>query len=376
VKVSRYLPIGATVGGLWWLLLFTSPAYGQATVLQSAQFSNGFSGATNSLSVSFPKLTAGSTLLVQVESQCTAAPKVSDSNGRVYVMDVNESGTSGGVSLWHAINALTDATTITATLSSCNYSAMEAEEVSGLSGNVNSKAVNTVSGQNSKTFVVGTLTSALGDFLVAGGHNNYGVGGFIGESGFVFLPASMSPAAAEWKVANTTSTAISFGMQQPFYKLTGAAVAYSAGGTPPPPPPPPPPPQTCTGTATMTVNGVTPPALTMLSSFTMPTATVGTAYSASVGTAAQVSGGTPPYTYAIISGALPVGLSMNSAGTVSGTPTTAGTSTFGVQVTDSSGTAVVLDMKLVAESECSANVADAMGKDWKGCTPIAAETPR
>jgi hypothetical protein len=46
-------------------------------------------------------------------------------------------------------------------------------------------------------------------------------------------------------------------------------------------------------------------------------------------------GGTPPYAWSITSGALPSGLSLGpSTGTITGTPTTAGTSNFTVQVTD------------------------------------------
>lgn len=65
------------------------------------------------------------------------------------------------------------------------------------------------------------------------------------------------------------------------------------------------------------------------------TGTVGTAYSASV----TASGGTGPYTYALAAGSLPAGLSLNaSTGAISGTPTTAGTSSgITVRVTDAIG---------------------------------------
>jgi len=51
----------------------------------------------------------------------------------------------------------------------------------------------------------------------------------------------------------------------------------------------------------------------------LPNATVGSPYSYQL----TVSGGVPPYTFAITSGVLPAGLSLNtSTGIVSGTPTT------------------------------------------------------
>ena len=50
----------------------------------------------------------------------------------------------------------------------------------------------------------------------------------------------------------------------------------------------------------------------------------------------SATGGTSPYTWAIASGALPTGLSLNSAtGGISGTPTVRGTASFSVRVTDS-----------------------------------------
>jgi len=51
----------------------------------------------------------------------------------------------------------------------------------------------------------------------------------------------------------------------------------------------------------------------------------------------SAAGGTAPYTYAVSTGTLPAGLSLNaSTGVLSGTPTTLGSSTFTVKATDSS----------------------------------------
>lgn len=59
---------------------------------------------------------------------------------------------------------------------------------------------------------------------------------------------------------------------------------------------------------------------------------VGEPYSAEV----AVAGGTPPYTFAIIAGTLPDGLTLDTVtGIISGTPTTAGVFNFTIQVTDS-----------------------------------------
>ena len=60
----------------------------------------------------------------------------------------------------------------------------------------------------------------------------------------------------------------------------------------------------------------------------------GTAYSETI----NAQGGTSPYTFAVTSGALPTGTTLNSSsGVVSGTPSAASTFSFTITVTDASG---------------------------------------
>jgi len=54
-------------------------------------------------------------------------------------------------------------------------------------------------------------------------------------------------------------------------------------------------------------------------------------------TTLQAAGGVQPLNWSVASGSLPAGLTLNSAGTIYGVPTTGGTSTFTLKVTDSSG---------------------------------------
>jgi hypothetical protein len=63
---------------------------------------------------------------------------------------------------------------------------------------------------------------------------------------------------------------------------------------------------------------------------TLPSGSPGTAYSTSV----AAVGGTPPYSFSISAGSLPAGLSLQSGGTIQGTPTASGTANFTVQVSD------------------------------------------
>jgi large repetitive protein len=67
-------------------------------------------------------------------------------------------------------------------------------------------------------------------------------------------------------------------------------------------------------------------------SCSLPAAQVGTSFSGSC----TPTGGTGPYAYTISAGSIATGLTLNADGTVTGTPTTAGTYNFTIQVTDSS----------------------------------------
>ena len=88
------------------------------------------------------------------------------------------------------------------------------------------------------------------------------------------------------------------------------------------------------------VGNVQPPPLTINGPSVLPSGTVGTSYA----DVFSVSGGSIPYTWSVRSGQLPPGLALNSDITLSqtgddlpGTPTTAGTFTFTMQVTDGQG---------------------------------------
>ncbi len=74
------------------------------------------------------------------------------------------------------------------------------------------------------------------------------------------------------------------------------------------------------------------PAPVSVNTASLPPAAVGQAYSVTL----QAGGGTPPYTWSLAAGALPPGLALSaSTGVISGTPTTAATTSFTVRATDS-----------------------------------------
>jgi hypothetical protein len=88
-------------------------------------------------------------------------------------------------------------------------------------------------------------------------------------------------------------------------------------------------PKTATQSLSITIASTVP--AVQITTTSVPAGQTGTAYS----TTLAATGGTTPYSWSIGSGSLPAGLTLSSAGTISGTPTTTGSSTFTVKVTDS-----------------------------------------
>ena len=76
-----------------------------------------------------------------------------------------------------------------------------------------------------------------------------------------------------------------------------------------------------------------PPALTITTSSILTSTAAGTAFTLNL----TASGGTPPYQWAVMSGTLPPGLTLDPSGILSGTPTTSGSYSFAISVTDSGG---------------------------------------
>ncbi|MCX7170528.1 MAG: CHRD domain-containing protein [Proteobacteria bacterium] len=80
----------------------------------------------------------------------------------------------------------------------------------------------------------------------------------------------------------------------------------------------------------------------IISTASLANGVVGSAYSQTL----TATGGFTPYTWAVANGALPAGLSLSTAGVISGTPTAAGSSSFTVRVTDSATAAATATQAL------------------------------
>jgi hypothetical protein len=103
--------------------------------------------------------------------------------------------------------------------------------------------------------------------------------------------------------------------------------------------------KTAAGAFSLTVNDPAVPSI--ITSSPLPDGVVNHPYDYSV----NVTGGTAPYRWSIAEGTIPDGLTFDSSnGTLSGVPTTTGTFTFELTVTDSSGAAAVAAARIKAPS--------------------------
>ena len=108
--------------------------------------------------------------------------------------------------------------------------------------------------------------------------------------------------------------------------------------------------------ATVTITTVGVLAITTAS---LPNGTVGTPYSQTL----AATGGTAPYTFAVTSGALPAGLSLNATtGQISGTPTAVVTSTpLTIRVTDANGQTATANLTLTITNQNPASITATSG---------------
>ncbi len=96
-------------------------------------------------------------------------------------------------------------------------------------------------------------------------------------------------------------------------------------------------------TATQALSIVVSPTALKISTTSLPGGTVGTPYSQTV----TASGGTTPYTWSITSGSLAPLTLASTTGVISGTPTTAGTLSFTVQVKDANSNTATQALSIV-----------------------------
>ncbi len=84
--------------------------------------------------------------------------------------------------------------------------------------------------------------------------------------------------------------------------------------------------------------------------------TVGTLYSGTV----SATGGSAPYSWTLLGGAFPPGISLSPSGVISGNPTTPGPSGAAIQVTDAAGAVASAIVSIVVNSTPFANITGAL----------------
>jgi Subtilase family/Putative Ig domain len=266
-----------------------------------------------SVSAAFPiSNTAGNLILVFVRmSSATQTVTLTDTAGNTYIQAVTQVQSSDNHQsyLFYAKNISSAAgNTVTATFSSTNnHPWMAIYEFQGLSAMNPLDQTASAQGASSAPTSGPTPTTTATNELVFGGAglaSNYS-GTLAAGSGFALVEndPSGSPAATEiGLVSSTGSYTATFGLNSS-PNWTALIATFAAGG----------------------------PVAPVVTTTSLPNGTQNTAYSMSV----VATGGATPYTWSMPSGSLPAGLSLTSGtGMISGTPTSAGTSNFTVQVTD------------------------------------------
>ena len=132
------------------------------------------------------------------------------------------------------------------------------------------------------------------------------------------LPTGLSLSSAG-AISGSTTVAGAF----PFTVLVKDAAAHSAS-------------------ANLSIDAVTAATSLKVGTTSFPNATKSVTYSQSL----AASGGTSPYSWSLSSGSLPTGLGLSSSGTISGTPTVAGTSPFTVVVKDSASASASANLSI------------------------------
>jgi hypothetical protein len=106
-------------------------------------------------------------------------------------------------------------------------------------------------------------------------------------------------------------------------------------------------------TATTLMSIVVAPPVLKVTTSSLAGATVNVAYSSTL----AATGGTTPYSWSIVSGQLPAGLTLSgSTGTIAGTPTLSGTFPISVQVNDTAGGASQASLAITVATQASSGL--------------------
>lgn len=295
-------------------------------------------GATTNVKAFSVNVTAGNLIFVLVANKSGNFPDtVTDNQGNSYTFwDLQQSGTAANATTWFAVAGSSGALTITVTWSTSEVSdiiIVEYPKGGGVPALDNNQSI-TNAATTGTSLGTGNITTTLtDDLLISWAYDGNRDGSPWTDS---------QSATREQTTVNPGGASLTL-----FDKASGTAGVKSD-----------------TMTAGSGVSGdnlivgiiafknitLGPPPLSA-SCNTPPTGYVGSPYSHTF----TASGGTSPYTFALSSGALPTGLSLNtSSGVLSGAPTAAGTFAFSILVTDSALATTTINCSILIVAASSA----------------------
>jgi hypothetical protein len=293
------------------------------------QSANAMGSGVVSVQSAFPGAnTAGNLILAFVRMSTTSQTvTVTDTAGNTYTDAVTRTQTSDGhqLHLFYAKNINGRANTVTAAFSGTNnHPWLAIYEYHGLSTTSPLDRTAAAQGRSAAASSGSTaVTSSANELVFAGvGLPSSYSGTETAASGFVLgqRNTSTSPGATEYALVTTTGS------------YTGAFTLNSSTDW-------------SALVATFSATGVSTPLSITTSS--LPNGTQSTPYSAAL----TATGGTQPYTWSILSGALPAGLILNaSTGAITGTPTGSGTSAFTAKVQDAASQTATANLSITISS--------------------------
>jgi hypothetical protein len=258
-------------------------------------------------------------IIVGIFTPSTNPSSIGDSGSNVYNIASDGPGTGGfEFNVYYAVASANGTPTITVNFPSSTEAHLHIFEVSGGYNTaeqfgVNYQSTNTENGTvstsgstvHAKSFVFAMFADNFGSGVTWAPGSGFTAGQTTDNGNVVFSEGGEITGAGV-----QTATA-----SQNFSSVIGSVIAtfYPSAGSP-----------------TITTTG-------------LPNGSQVQAYSATL----AATGGTPPYSWAIISGSLPPGLTLNSStGVISGTPTQSGFFSFGVQVTDATSATATANLSI------------------------------
>ncbi len=309
------LPTGLSLNSSTGVISGTPTAGGTFNFTIRATDADSFTGTrAYSVTVAAPTITLSPTTVSAATVGSAYSTTVSATGGTAsYSYAITAGALPAGVSLNSGTGVISGTPTaagtfnftVTATDSSTGSGPFTGSRAYTLTVNAPTLAISPISG----TSLTGSVSTAYSQTFTASNGTAPYTYALTVNSGT--MPTGLSFSTSTGVLSGTPTTAGSVN-----FTVTGTDSSTGTGA-----------PFSVAGTYTLTTSAPT----ISVSPSTLPTPVIGTAYSQTV----SGSGGTAPYTFAVVAGSLPTGLSLNtSTGVVSGTPTAGGAYGFTIKATD------------------------------------------